>query len=128
MTDDGSLWAPLDLTTLRPLRQRASWRWTWRLAIACAVLDALALINSSTATTIKCDVGYVESDNLLILVIFVVPSTLAAVAVGAYTAVRDRQHRRNALILIAAVIATAAVALVVGHAWISDGPYIPCKD
>ena len=128
--DDGGLMDSTDRPSdVMPLRSSSSWRWTWRLALACALLDGLALISASTTKNFKCADGFTdEGDNLVGLGLLVVPISLATIAAGAYTAARDRHHRGPALLVIAAVVAAGAVALVVGEAWMSGGPYLPCRD
>jgi hypothetical protein len=112
-----------------PVRTSSPWRWTWRLALACGVLDVVALISASTTKNVRCADGYTdEGDNLAALGLLVVPIALAAVAAGVYTAARDRRHRRAALLLIAAVVTAGGITLVAGVAWMSGGPYLPCND
>src|SRR3954471_14174030 len=99
----------------RPVRASSPWRWTWRLALACALLDAVALISASTTKNLKCADGYTdEGDNFAALGLLGIPIALATIAAGVYTAVRDRQHRRTALVLIAGVVAAGTLTLVAG--------------
>ena len=129
MIDDGGYFSTDRPSDVVPVRASSSWRWTWRLALACALLDGLALISASTTKNFKCADGYTdEGGNFAALGLLVVPITVAAVAAGAYTAVRDRRHRRAALVLIAAVVTAGAIAHIVGNAWMSGGPYLPCQD
>jgi NADH:ubiquinone oxidoreductase subunit 2 (subunit N) len=131
VTDDSGLVEdPTDPpSVVMPVRTSSPWRWTWRLALVCALLDVVALISASTTKNLRCADGYTdEGDNVAALGLLVIPIALATVAAGAYTAARDRQHRRAALLLLAAVVVAGAITLVVGDAWMSGGPYLPCND